>query len=87
MMKAYDWMKPTRGIFDFQKEWGELRGVRNIFLSLFLDENLHEKCFLHRKTAVFGSPTWFCNYLRLFYNHLQQKRRKSLSYCEKNTNI
>ncbi len=81
MMKAYDWMKPARGIFDSQKDWGEPRGVRNIFLkSLFLGENLHEKCekcFFHRKTAV------FCNYLRLFYIHLQQKRRKSLSYCEK----
>ena len=88
MIKAYDWMKPARGIFDFQKDWGELRGVRNIFLkSLFLGENLHEKCFFHLKTAVFGSLTWFCNYLSLFYIHLQQKRRKSLSYYEKNTNI
>ncbi len=52
MMKAYDWMKPARGIFDFQKDWGELRGVRNIFLkSLFLGENLHEKCFFHRKNC------------------------------------
>ena len=45
MMKAYDWMKSARGIFDFQKDWRELRGVRNIiFKSLFLDKNLHEKC-------------------------------------------
>ncbi len=25
MMKAYDWMKPARGIFDFQKDWGGVR--------------------------------------------------------------
>ena len=50
MMKAYDWIKPARGIFDFQKDWGEPRGVRNIFLeSLFLGENLHEKCFFLSK--------------------------------------
>ncbi len=84
MIKAYDWMEPSRGIFDFRKDWGEPRGVKNIFLkSLFLGENLPEKCFFHRKTAVFWSLTWFCNYLRLFYVHLQRKRRKSLSYCEK----
>ncbi len=45
MMKACDWMKPARRIFDFQKDWGELRGVRKK-----LGKNLHEKCFLHRKT-------------------------------------
>ena len=73
MMKAYDWMKPARGIFDFQKDWAELRGVKYILKKFVFGRSLHEKCFFRRKTAVFGSLTWFCNYLRLFYIHLQQK--------------
>ena len=55
MMKAYDWMKPARGIFDFQKDWGEPRGVRNIFLkSLFLGENLHENAFFIERLQCLG---------------------------------
>ncbi len=89
MMKAYDWMKPARGIFDFQKDWGVLRGVRNIFKKVCFWAKICMKnaFFTERLQCMFGSPTWFCNYLSLFYIHLQQKRRKSLSYCEKNTNI
>ena len=35
MMKACDWMKPAHRIFDFQKDWGELRGVRKKFGQIF----------------------------------------------------
>ncbi len=55
MIKAYDWMKPARGIFDFQKDWGEPRGVRNIFLkSLFLGENCMKNAFFIERLQCLG---------------------------------
>ena len=56
MIKAYDWMKPARGIFDFQKDWGEPREVRNIFLkSLFLAKICMKNAFLSKDCSVWES--------------------------------
>ncbi len=55
MIKAYDWMKAALGIFDFQKDWREPRGVRNIFLkSLFLGENCMKNAFFIERLQCLG---------------------------------
>ena len=63
MFSSYDWMKPNlkqkagtaRGKWLVRKDWGKLRGVK----SLFLSENMLENVNFCRKTSILKIRSWF----------------------------
>ncbi len=80
MIKAYDWMKPARGIFDFQKDWGEPRGVRNIFL-LEIHACSNPSLYLVSKELYFPNMKYFESTISRLFSFLH------FQYFSKNVKI